>query len=292
MPVCDNAFGDTDAALVVSAATPVSRIGTLYDQYLSLKAKNSDSVLIMRAGAFYNLFGRDAARASRIIGVPLAKTTKGVARRRIPRQIQLHKCVGRLICFGVSVAIAEEVEPRRHRSLARREVVRICRPGIGDGAGSTGLPASVDEPWHGATDPIRSLLAKYVALLAVYELTSEEEDIASDVAHGLRRPNEHDASTADCGGRDGPARTPASAAPAGTVADDLTRAMSELRAAEERTLKVMNRLDAIGDAIMAAPAGTLADLRVKAHIAGGGVSDEPRDEHVDALIRDVLSFRP
>ena len=49
----------------------------LMKQYNTIKAKYPDALLLFRVGDFYETFGDDAIRASRILGITLTKRGNG-----------------------------------------------------------------------------------------------------------------------------------------------------------------------------------------------------------------------
>ena len=48
-------------------------------QYSTIKAKYPGALLLFRVGDFYETFGEDAVKASRILGIVLTKRANGVA---------------------------------------------------------------------------------------------------------------------------------------------------------------------------------------------------------------------
>ena len=51
----------------------------LMKQYLEIKAKHPDAVLLFRVGDFYETFSEDAITASEILGITLTKRANGSA---------------------------------------------------------------------------------------------------------------------------------------------------------------------------------------------------------------------
>ncbi len=51
----------------------------LMKQYYSIKAVHPDAILLFRVGDFYETFGEDAVRASRILGITLTRRANGAA---------------------------------------------------------------------------------------------------------------------------------------------------------------------------------------------------------------------
>lgn len=105
----------------------------MLQQYLELKARHPDALLLYRLGDFYELFFEDAETAAPILGLVLT-------RRRQNDEVTSPMCgiphhahagyVGKLLEAGFKVAIAEQMEdPAQAGGLVRREVVRILTPG-------------------------------------------------------------------------------------------------------------------------------------------------------------------
>jgi DNA mismatch repair protein MutS len=51
----------------------------LMKQYNQIKARHPDAMLLFRVGDFYETFGEDAVKASRILGIILTKRKNGAA---------------------------------------------------------------------------------------------------------------------------------------------------------------------------------------------------------------------
>ena len=51
----------------------------LMKQYNSIKAKHPDAILLFRVGDFYETFGEDAVKASKVLGIVLTKRGNGSA---------------------------------------------------------------------------------------------------------------------------------------------------------------------------------------------------------------------
>ncbi len=107
-------------------------------QYLNIKAKHSDALLLYRMGDFYELFFEDAVKASATLGIALTKRGKhlgvdipmcGVPVHAIDQYLQ------KLIRFGHRAAICEQIEDpaeakkRGAKSVVARDVVRLITPG-------------------------------------------------------------------------------------------------------------------------------------------------------------------
>jgi DNA mismatch repair protein MutS len=105
----------------------------LMDQYLKIKSKYSDAILLYRMGDFYETFYDDAKLISKLLGIALTKRAHGksadVPLAGFPYHAldnYLHKLVG----AGHRVAICEQVEdPKLAKGIVKREVIEIVTPG-------------------------------------------------------------------------------------------------------------------------------------------------------------------
>jgi DNA mismatch repair protein MutS len=134
----------------------------LFRQYRSLRDQVGDALLLFRLGDFYELFGDQAERASKILGLTL--TTRDRNRPNplpmcgIPaRSLDLY--LPRLIYQGHSVAIAEQTSADAEgEGLFAREIVRIVTrstliedPALAGGNTKNGISiAKKGGVWYGA----------------------------------------------------------------------------------------------------------------------------------------------
>ncbi|MDE2987281.1 MAG: DNA mismatch repair protein MutS [Chloroflexota bacterium] len=107
--------------------TPVRR------QYLDLKARHPDAILLFRLGDFYETFDEDAKVVSEALDIALTSKPMGGGLRSplagVPvRSVDQH--LTRLVAQGHRVAICEQLEqPRAAKGLVKRGVVRVVSPG-------------------------------------------------------------------------------------------------------------------------------------------------------------------
>ena len=81
-------------------------------QYNTIKAKYPDAMLLFRVGDFYETFGEDAVRASRILDIVLTKRANGSdnsALAGFPHH-SLNTYLPKLVKAGLRVAICDQLE--------------------------------------------------------------------------------------------------------------------------------------------------------------------------------------
>ncbi len=104
----------------------------MINQYLRIKERYRDSLLLFRLGDFYELFFEDAEIASRILGIALTTRDKGKENPVPMCGVPYHAVDGyiaKLLRAGFKVAICEQVEdPKKARGIVRREVTRVLTP--------------------------------------------------------------------------------------------------------------------------------------------------------------------
>lgn len=102
-------------------------------QYQEIKNKNEDSILFFRLGDFYEMFGEDALKASKILDIALTSREAGEGKRIPMCGVPYHSAenyIAKLIQSGHKVAICEQVEdPKTCKGIVKREVIRIITPG-------------------------------------------------------------------------------------------------------------------------------------------------------------------
>ncbi|HKJ24196.1 MAG TPA: DNA mismatch repair protein MutS, partial [Myxococcota bacterium] len=112
-------------------------------QYLAIKARHPDAILLYRMGDFYEMFLDDAERAAPLLDIALTTRDKGKPDAVPMCGIPVHSADGyvkRLTEAGCRVAVCEQVEdPRKAKKLVKREVVEVVTPGlVGDPGGLEG----------------------------------------------------------------------------------------------------------------------------------------------------------
>ena len=102
-------------------------------QYLQIKARYPDAVVLFRMGDFYETFDEDARVAARELQITLTSREMGKGQRVPLAGIPYHALEGylaRLVQRGHRVAICEQLsDPAAGKGLVDRDVVRVVTPG-------------------------------------------------------------------------------------------------------------------------------------------------------------------
>lgn len=80
----------------------------LYREYNNLKEKNPDVLLLLNINDYYQTFGEDAIKASKILGTPLTKNKKGIEITGFDKS-SLDAYLPKLVKAGNRVALADEI---------------------------------------------------------------------------------------------------------------------------------------------------------------------------------------
>ena len=102
-------------------------------QYLKIKEKHPDTLILFRLGDFYELFFEDAEVASRVLQLTLTGKSAGVE-ERVPMCGVPHHAISsyidKLIAKGFKVGIVEQLEnATAGKGIVERDVVQIITPG-------------------------------------------------------------------------------------------------------------------------------------------------------------------
>lgn len=105
----------------------------LMGQYNKIKAKYPDALLLFRVGDFYETFGEDAVRASKILGIILTARNNGSSKIELagfPHH-SLDTYLPKLVRAGERVAICDQLEdPKATKKIVKRGVTEVVTPGI------------------------------------------------------------------------------------------------------------------------------------------------------------------
>ena len=110
------------------------KVTPLMTQYNAIKAKYPDAILLFRVGDFYETFGSDAVKASKILDIILTKRGAGSESETelagFPHH-SLNTYLPKLVKAGCRVAICDQLEdPKLAKSLVKRGVTELVTPGV------------------------------------------------------------------------------------------------------------------------------------------------------------------
>lgn len=106
----------------------------LMKQYNVFKAKYPGAILLFRIGDFYETFGEDAIKASKILDIVLTKRANGTAAfielAGFPHH-SIDNYLPKLVRAGERVAICEQLEdPKLAKGIVKRGVTELVTPGV------------------------------------------------------------------------------------------------------------------------------------------------------------------
>lgn len=106
----------------------------LMKQYNEIKGKYPDALLLFRVGDFYETFGEDAIKASKVLGIVLTKRANGSASHielaGFPHH-SLDTYLPKLVRAGMRVAVCDQLEdPKMTKTVVKRGVTELVTPGI------------------------------------------------------------------------------------------------------------------------------------------------------------------
>lgn len=106
----------------------------LMGQYNRIKAKYPDAILLFRVGDFYETFGEDAVKASKVLGIVLTKRGAGSSSETelagFPHH-SLETYLPKLVRAGYRVAICDQLEdPKMTKTVVKRGVTELVTPGV------------------------------------------------------------------------------------------------------------------------------------------------------------------
>ena len=118
----------------MAAKDKVVKETPLMKQYNDIKRKYPDACLLFRVGDFYETFGEDAVRASKILGITLTKRGAGseteTALAGFPHH-SINTYLPKLVKAGLRVAICDQLEdPKMTKSIVKRGVTELVTPGV------------------------------------------------------------------------------------------------------------------------------------------------------------------
>ena len=111
-----------------NALTPMMK------QFMDMKAKHPDAVLLFRVGDFYETYLQDAITASEILGITLTRRSNGAAAATEMAGFPHHALdtyLPKLVRAGKRVAICDQLEdPKLTKKLVKRGITELVTPGL------------------------------------------------------------------------------------------------------------------------------------------------------------------
>ena len=106
----------------------------LMKQYHQIKSKHPGALLLFRVGDFYETFGEDAVKTSKILGIVLTKRKNGAAAEielaGFPHH-SLENYLPKLVRAGQRVAVCDQLEnPKMTKTIVKRGVTELVTPGV------------------------------------------------------------------------------------------------------------------------------------------------------------------
>ena len=106
----------------------------LMKQYNQIKGRHPEALLLFRVGDFYETFGEDAIKTSKILGIVLTKRKNGAAATielaGFPHH-SLEVYLPKLVRAGQRVAVCDQLEdPKMTKTIVKRGVTELVTPGV------------------------------------------------------------------------------------------------------------------------------------------------------------------
>lgn len=110
-------------------------VSPLVQQYLDLKKKHPEAILLFRCGDFYETYKDDAVKASKILGITLTKSNGRKDDAGKPLAMSgfhyhaLDTYLPKLIRAGERVAICDQLEVPKQATSSKRGITEMVSPG-------------------------------------------------------------------------------------------------------------------------------------------------------------------
>ena len=106
----------------------------LMRQFLAIKEKYPDAILLFRVGDFYETFGEDAILASKVLGIVLTRRANGsgqfIELAGFPHH-SIDTYLPKLVRAGYKVAICDQLEdPKLTKKIVKRGITELVTPGV------------------------------------------------------------------------------------------------------------------------------------------------------------------
>ncbi len=117
----------------MAAKEKTKKVTPLMKQYNTIKTKYPDALLLFRVGDFYETFGDDAVKTSKILGIILTHRNNGGEKTELagfPHH-SLNTYLPKLVKAGQRVAICDQLEdPKQTKTIVKRGVTELVTPGV------------------------------------------------------------------------------------------------------------------------------------------------------------------
>jgi DNA mismatch repair protein MutS len=118
---------------LVKSKSKIKKETPLMIQYNGIKAKHPDALLLFRVGDFYETFGKDAIKASKILGIVLTSRANGSSKIELagfPHH-SIDTYLPKLVRAGQRVAICDQLEdPKTTKKIVKRGITELVTPGV------------------------------------------------------------------------------------------------------------------------------------------------------------------
>ena len=115
------------------ADSPPDKVTPMLRQYLDLKSRYPDALLLFQMGDFYETFFEDAAQAAAALNIALTSRSRAEAERIPMAGFPIHAApsyFAKLLDAGFKVVVCDQTEdPAQAKGLVRREVTRVLTRG-------------------------------------------------------------------------------------------------------------------------------------------------------------------
>ncbi len=105
----------------------------LMAQYNAIKSQHPDAILLFRVGDFYETFGKDAIKASEVLGITLTARNNGSSKIELagfPHH-SMPTYLPKLVQSGLRVAVCDQLEkPSKLKKIVKRGVTEVVTPGV------------------------------------------------------------------------------------------------------------------------------------------------------------------
>ncbi len=119
--------------LTIMSEAPADKITPMLRQYLEVKSRYTDALVLFQMGDFYEMFFEDAEKGAQALNIVLTSRSRQDAERIPMAGFPIHAAqnyLTRLLDQGFKVVVCDQMEdPAQAKGLVRREVTRIITRG-------------------------------------------------------------------------------------------------------------------------------------------------------------------